>query len=88
MVQPRISNHKKLLDSNANFEEFDAYSDQLHKRHKGQTLRFYNPETHQWSIYLRYVWLNNSPKSVRMEQSWSADGGGTWEVNWICEQSR
>jgi hypothetical protein len=44
-----ISNHKKLLDSNANFEEFDAYSDQLHKRNKGQTLRLYNPETHQWS---------------------------------------
>jgi hypothetical protein len=39
-----ISNHKKLLDSNANFEEFDAYCAQLHKRNKGQTLRLYNPE--------------------------------------------
>ncbi len=47
-----ISNHKKLLDSNANFEEFDAYCAQLHKRNKGQILRRYNPETHQWSIYL------------------------------------
>jgi hypothetical protein len=120
-----ISNHKKLLDSNANFEEFDAYSAQLQKRNKGQTLRLYNPETHQWSIYLvdldkgtldlppvigqftgnrgefysqdtnkgraiyvRYVWLNISPKSARMEQSWSADGGKIWEVNWICELSR
>jgi len=120
-----ISNHKKLLDSNANFEEFDAYSAQLKKRNKGQTLRLYNPVTHQWSIYLvdvdkgtldlppvigqfmgnrgefynqdtfkgraiyvRYVWLNISPKSARMEQSWSADGGKTWEVNWICELSR
>src|ERR1035438_3502281 len=123
--QEGISNHKKLLDSNANFEEFDAYGIQLHKRNKGQTLRLYNPETHQWSIYLldvdkgtldlppvigqftgnrgefynqdtykgraifvRYVWLNISPKSARMEQSWSADGGKTWEVNWICELSR
>ena len=122
-----ISNHKKLLDSNANFEEFDAYCTQLQKRNKGQTLRLYNPETHQWSIYLvdldkgtldlppvigqftdnrgefynqdtykgraifvRYVWLNISisPKSARMEQSWSADGGKAWEVNWICELSR
>jgi hypothetical protein len=120
-----ISNHKKLLDSNANFEEFNAYSEQLKKRNKGQTLRLYNPETHQWSIYLvdldkgtldlppvigrftgkrgefynqdtdkgraiyvRYVWLDISPKSARMEQSWSADGGKTWEVNWICELSR
>jgi hypothetical protein len=120
-----ISNHKKLLDSNANFEEFDVYSAQTHERIKAQTLRLYDPETHQWSIYLvdldkgtldlppvrgqfngnrgelynqdfykgraiyvRYVWLNVSPKSARMEQSWSADGGQTWEVNWICELSR
>jgi hypothetical protein len=123
--QVGISNHKKLLDSNANFEEFDVYGVQLHNHNKGQTLRLYNPETHQWSIYLvdvdkgtldlppvigqftgnrgefysqdthngrsiyvRYVWLNISPKSARMEQSWSADGGKTWEVNWICELSR
>jgi hypothetical protein len=120
-----ISNHRKLLDSNANFEEFDAYSAQLHKRNKGQTLRLFNPETQQWSIYLvdldkgtldlppvigrftgnrgefynqdtykgraifvRYVWLNLSPHSARMEQSFSADGGKTWEVNWICELTR
>jgi hypothetical protein len=123
--QEGVSNHKKLLDSNANFEEFDVYGVQLHNRNKGQTLRLYNPETHQWSIYLvdvdkgtldlppvvgqftgnrgefynqdtykgraiyvRYVWLNISPKSARMEQSWSADGGKTWEVNWICELTR
>ncbi len=46
-----ISNHHKLLDSNANFEEFEvrnAAGDHL----KGQTLRLYNPETHQWSISL------------------------------------
>lgn len=125
VVYEGISNHKKLLDSNANFEEFDAYCAQLHKRNKGQTLRLYNPDTHQWSIYLvdldkgtlglppvigqftgnrgefynqdtykgraiyvRYVWLNLSPKAARMEQSFSADGGETWEVNWICELSR
>jgi hypothetical protein len=40
------------------------------------------------AIFVRYVWLNISPKSARMEQSFSADGGKTWEVNWICELSR
>jgi hypothetical protein len=30
----------------------DAYSAQLKKRNKGQTLRLYNPATQQWSIYL------------------------------------
>jgi hypothetical protein len=120
-----ISNHKKVLDSNANFEEFEVDSPEKHLHIKGQTLRLYNPETHQWSIYLidldkgeldappvvgqfkgnrgeffhqenfkgrvilvRYVWLNLSPKSSRMEQSWSPDGGKSWEVNWICELSR
>jgi hypothetical protein len=120
-----ISNHKKLLDSNANFEEFDVFSPDHKLRLKAQTLRLYNPDSHQWSIYLvdldkgtldlppvvgqfngkrgefynqqpwegravlvRYVWLDISPKSSRMEQSFSGDGGKTWEVNWICELSR
>ena len=120
-----ISNHKKLLDSNANFEEFDVSTPDKKLRIKAQTLRLYNPESRQWSIYLvdldkgtldlppvvgqfsgkrgefynqqtwegravlvRYVWLDISPKSSRMEQSFSADGGKSWEVNWICELSR
>jgi hypothetical protein len=120
-----ISNHKKILDSNANFEEFevDGHKEGMHL--KGQTLRLYNQESHQWSIYLvdvgkgvlstppmigqftghrgefydqeewkgrailvRYVWLDVSPTAARMEQSFSDDGGMTWEVNWICELSR
>jgi len=47
-----ISNHKKLLDSNANFEEFDVTSTDKKLRIKGQTLRLYNPTSHQWNIYL------------------------------------
>ncbi len=120
-----ISNHHKLLDSNANFEQFEVTSTDKKLHIKAQTLRLYNPETRQWSIYLvdldngtldsppvvgaftgkrgeffhqetlkgrtilvRYVWLDLSPKSARMEQSYSPDGGKTWEVNWICELSR
>ncbi|MES2255463.1 MAG: hypothetical protein V4559_10515 [Pseudomonadota bacterium] len=40
------------------------------------------------TILMRYVWLNISPKSARMEQSFSDDGGKTWELNWVCELSR
>jgi hypothetical protein len=47
-----ISNHKKLLDSNANFEEFDVSTPDHKLRIKAQTLRLYNPKSHQWSIYL------------------------------------
>jgi hypothetical protein len=120
-----ISNHHKLLDSNANFEQFEVTSPDKKLHIKAQTLRLYNPASRQWSIYLvdldngtldvppvvggftgnrgefyhqeqfkgrtilvRYMWLNISPKSTRMEQSFSPDGGKTWEVNWICELSR
>ena len=120
-----ISNHHKLLDSNANFEQFEVQGKDKSLHIKGETLRLYNPDTQQWNIYLvdldkgtldappvvghftgnrgeffhqelfkgrtilvRYVWLNISPKSSRMEQSWSPDGGKSWEVNWICDLSR
>jgi hypothetical protein len=120
-----ISNHHKLLDSNANFEQFEVTSTDKKLHIKAQTLRLYNPATRQWSIYLvdldngtldappvvgafngkrgeffhqetlkgrtilvRYVWLDLSPNSARMEQSYSPDGGKTWEVNWICELAR
>jgi hypothetical protein len=120
-----ISRHKKILDSKANFEEFEVGNPEKHLHIKAQTLRLYNADSHQWSIYLvdvdkgtlglppvvgqftgnrgefydqeeykgcailvRYVWTNISPKSARMEQSFSADGGKSWEANWICELSR
>src|SRR3984957_9474291 len=47
-----ISNHKKLLDSNANFKEFDVSTADKKLRIKAQTLRLYNPASRQWSIYL------------------------------------
>jgi hypothetical protein len=47
-----ISNHHKLLDSNANFEQFEVTSSDKKLHIKAQTLRLYNPTTRQWSIYL------------------------------------
>src|SRR5215468_5248016 len=47
-----ISNHKKILSSNSNFEEFDVTSTDKKLHIKAQTLRLYNPVSHQWSIYL------------------------------------
>ena len=38
-----ISNHKKLLDSNANFEEFEADNPVKHLHIKAQTLRLTTP---------------------------------------------
>jgi hypothetical protein len=55
----------------------------------GNRGEFYDQEQYKSrSILVRYVWLNISPKSARMEQAFSADGGKTWKTNWICELSR
>jgi hypothetical protein len=119
------SSTRKIWDDRANAEEFDVDSPANHLHIRGQTLRLYNPESHQWSIYLvyadkgllpmppvvgqftdghgefydqelfngrsifvRYAWTSISPVSARMVQSFSDDGGKTWEANWVCELSR
>jgi hypothetical protein len=40
------------------------------------------------AVLVRYVWSATTSASPRFEQSFSADGGKTWEVNWITDQSR
>jgi len=48
-----ISRTHKVLDTNANFEEFAVRpTGAAGKAKKGQTLRLYNPDTREWSIYL------------------------------------
>jgi hypothetical protein len=55
----------------------------------GNRGEFFDQEDYKGrAILVRYVWLNISPRSARMEQSFSPDGGKTWEPNWICELSR
>jgi hypothetical protein len=50
---------------------------------------FYDQEAYEGrSIFVRYVWSNITPKSAHFEQSFSADGGKTWETNWITDQTR
>lgn len=39
-------------------------------------------------IFVRYVWSNITPNSAHFEQAFSDDGGKTWEVNWITDQTR
>jgi len=40
------------------------------------------------SIYVRFVWTNTTSSAPHFEQSYSEDGGKTWQVNWITEQTR
>jgi hypothetical protein len=114
--------YRKIWDGRANLNEFEADSPSGHI--EGLTLRTYNPQTHQWSLYwasgrdgilaepqvgqfrdgvgefyardtiegrsvfVRYVWSRSSADSVHFEQAFSADGGKTWDVNWISDMTR
>jgi hypothetical protein len=52
----------------------------------GRRGEFYDQEDYKGrAILVRYIWSDISPQSARMEQSFSDDGGKSWEVNWICE---
>ena len=94
--------------------------------YRAVSLRSYDPETNQWSIWwldgrsplgpldppvrgsfkdgigtflanetfngkpivVRFIWSHITETSTRWEQSFSPDGGDTWEVNWIMESTR
>lgn len=114
--------YRKIWDGRANINEFEADSPTGHI--EGLTLRTYNPQIHQWSLYwanskvgilavpqigqfknghgefyaqdkldgkdifVRYIWSGITRNSVHFEQSYSDDGGQTWEANWISDMSR
>jgi hypothetical protein len=40
------------------------------------------------SILIRFLWTNLTTSTPHFEQSFSDDGGKTWEVNWITDQTR
>jgi hypothetical protein len=39
-------------------------------------------------IFVRYVWKDITPESAHFEESFSDDGGKTWELWWITDQVR
>ena len=50
---------------------------------------FFDQEAFQGrAIFVRYVWSEITPTSAHFEQSFSEDGGKTWEANWITDQTR
>jgi hypothetical protein len=40
------------------------------------------------TILVRFIWSNTDTNTPHFEQSFSDDGGKTWEVNWITDQTR
>ena len=113
---------RKVWDGRAQLEEFETNG--AAGKIEGLTLRTYNSQTHQWSLYwanskngtmdppqvgkfkegrgefyamdkqdgkpilVRFVWSEVTTNKPHFEQSFSDDGGKTWEVNWITDQTR
>ena len=114
---------RKIWNGRAQLEEFE--SDSAAAGHiEGLTLRLYDPQSHQWSLYwanskggpifppqigefkngrgefyaqdmlngksilVRFIWSNTTTNTPHFEQSFSDDGGKTWEANWITDQTR
>lgn len=50
---------------------------------------FYDAETYNgMGIFVRFVWTVSSPDSCHWEQAFSADGGKTWETNFVWDLQR
>jgi hypothetical protein len=50
---------------------------------------FYDAETYNGrAIFVRFIWTVNSPDSCHWEQAFSADGGKTWETNFVWDLTR
>ena len=50
---------------------------------------FYGDDTHEGKpVRVHFTWSGITPTSARWEQEFSADGGLTWESNWIMEFTR
>jgi hypothetical protein len=50
---------------------------------------FYNQETFNGrAVYVRFIFSDITTNSFRLEQAFSADGGKTWEANWIARFER
>lgn len=113
---------RPVWEGRANLGELEVGNPSTHL--EGLSLRVYNPESRQWSIYwanakdgvlgtpmigqfkngrgeffnqelfqgravyVRFIFSDVTPTSFRIEQSFSADGGTTWEPNWIATFTR
>jgi hypothetical protein len=50
---------------------------------------FFDQEMFQGAaIFVRFIFSDITPTSFRLEQAFSADGGKTWEANWITTFTR
>jgi hypothetical protein len=50
---------------------------------------FYNQQIFEGrAVYARFTWTGMTTSTPHFEQAFSADGGKTWETNWITDQTK
>ena len=50
---------------------------------------FYDQETYEGrAVFVRFIFSDMAATTFRLEQAFSADGGKSWEPNWIAEFKR
>jgi hypothetical protein len=50
---------------------------------------FYNQQMFEGrAVYARFTWTGVTTNTPHFEQAFSADGGKTWETNWITNQTK
>jgi hypothetical protein len=116
---------RQVFGGRAEVEEFNVESGDKKMHIEGLATRFYNPNSHQWSIwwanakdgamypppvvgefkngrgefydqevvdgrvvFTRYAWTATTTKSPHFEQSISVDGGKSWELTWVTDQTK
>ncbi len=58
-------------------------------RFNGRRGEFFSQEVFEGGhIFNRFIWRVNGADSCSWEQGFSADGGATWETNWVMEFTR
>ena len=85
LYNPR-SRQWSIYWANANAPALDIATVGEFQQGRGE---FYDQEPfHDRAIWVRFVWTHVSDKSGDFEQSFSDDGGRTWEPNWITTMER
>ena len=70
-------------------DPFGALDPPMKGRFTNGGANFYGDDTFKGrSIRVRYLWSRITPTSAHWEQAYSADGGQTWETNWITDFDR
>lgn len=72
----------------ANSKDGNIVAPQVGKMN-GDSGEFYGQDTFNGKpIFIRFVWSKIHSASPHFEQAFSEDGGKTWEVNWITDQTK